>query len=142
MTHGLYSRHKNMALAINLWELMVDVWVGIGLQLSLQNAICTIFDRPFCELILILRANCELELAKWLKSQRLRAQIASSEMKLRAQPSLRTCASSARHDVRSRTRSEGEDEVVAFHNVVAFSSHPRKFLQENKEQGLSSERST
>ena len=46
-----------MALAINLWELMVDVWVGIGLQLSLQNAICTIFDRPFCELILILRAQ-------------------------------------------------------------------------------------
>ena len=56
-------------------------------------------------------------------------------------PSLHTCASSARHDVRSRTRSEGEDEVVAFHNVVAFSSHPRKFLQENKEQGHSSERS-
>ena len=30
---------------------------------------------------------------------------------------------------------------MAFHNVVAFSSHPRKFLQENKEQGHSSERS-
>ncbi len=82
MTHGLYSRRKNIALAVNLWELMVDVWVGIGLQLSLQNAICTIFDRPFCELILILRAQLR---ARAHKMAQMRAQIASSEMKLRAQ---------------------------------------------------------
>jgi hypothetical protein len=33
----LYSRHKNIALAIKLWELMVDVWVGRGLRLSLTT---------------------------------------------------------------------------------------------------------
>ena len=42
MTHGLYSRHKNIALAIKLWELMVDVWWE-------EDSFCTFLhlDRTF-----------------------------------------------------------------------------------------------
>ena len=53
MTHGLYSRHKNIALAIKLWELLVDVWweedsfctfLHLDRTFFLRRTLCTIFS--------------------------------------------------------------------------------------------------
>jgi len=53
MTHGLYSRHKNIALTVKLWELMVDVWweedsfctfLHLDRTIFLRRTLCTIFS--------------------------------------------------------------------------------------------------
>jgi hypothetical protein len=46
-------------------------------------------------------------------------------------PSLRSCTSSARRDVRSRTRSEAGDAVVAFFEETLFSATPRRVRLED-----------
>ena len=53
MTHGLYPRHKNIALTVKLWELMVDVWweedsfctfLHLDRTFFLRRTLCTIFS--------------------------------------------------------------------------------------------------